>query len=318
MRAAGFIAVGIGLIATVLLIKHYGFGAISATMLSIGWGGFLAVLGIHVGSVALCGIAWFVIVPSDRRPALWVFVWARVIRNAVSDILPFTQIGGSILGMRAATLAGLKARVSVASMIVDVIMELLSQLAYAALALAIFATIRPKSDLIFPITMGLVAAGTFALLWVAMQHRVFRIVGRIAAAALRRLGDFDASGIAAVQSEISNIYRRRSKLVGGFLLHLFAWIISAGEVWVALRFMAMPLSMCSVIAIEGLLSAARGIAFAVPGAIGVQESVYVLLGGLFGLSPDAALALSLIKRARDLVMGVPPLAIWQFVETRRL
>jgi hypothetical protein len=39
----------------------------------------------------------------------------------------------------------------------------------------------------------------------------------------------------------------------------------------------------------------------------VQEGGYLLLGPLAGLMPDAALALSLAKRARELLLGLPGL-----------
>lgn len=49
----------------------------------------------------------------------------------------------------------------------------------------------------------------------------------------------------------------------------------------------------------------------------VQEGAYALLGPLFGLPVEAALALSLLKRARDITIGVPVLLSWQLVESRR-
>jgi hypothetical protein len=56
----------------------------------------------------------------------------------------------------------------------------------------------------------------------------------------------------------------------------------------------------------------------VPAALGIQEGAYVVLGGLFGISPEVALALSLLKRARSLLLGVPPLLLWQVAEGRLL
>ena len=73
-----------------------------------------------------------------------------------------------------------------------------------------------------------------------------------------------------------------------------------------------------MLVIESLLYAARSIAFAVPNAVGVQEGAYILLGASFGLSPETALALSLLKRARDLTFGLPALVTWQFLESGRL
>jgi hypothetical protein len=50
----------------------------------------------------------------------------------------------------------------------------------------------------------------------------------------------------------------------------------------------------------------------------VQEGGYLALGALFGLDPDIALGLSLLKRAREVLTGVPCLLAWQVLETRRL
>jgi hypothetical protein len=73
-----------------------------------------------------------------------------------------------------------------------------------------------------------------------------------------------------------------------------------------------------VLVIEGLLYAIRSAAFAVPNAVGVQEGAYIMLGGSFGLTPEMALALSLLKRARDLALGLPVLAACQLFEGSRL
>src|SRR5262249_4610212 len=60
-----------------------------------------------------------------------------------------------------------------------------------------------------------------------------------------------------------------------------------------------------------LADVVRTAAFFVPGALGVQEASYLVLGRLLGVPPDAALALSLIGRARELIFGVPGLLAWR-------
>jgi hypothetical protein len=85
-----------------------------------------------------------------------------------------------------------------------------------------------------------------------------------------------------------------------------------------LRFAGAPLGFGVVLVIEGLLYAVRSVAFAVPNAVGVQEGAYILLGASFGLTPELGLALSLLKRARDLALGLPVLAAFQLLEGRRL
>jgi uncharacterized membrane protein YbhN (UPF0104 family) len=101
-------------------------------------------------------------------------------------------------------------------------------------------------------------------------------------------------------------------------LHLACWIASAAEVWLALRLAGEPLPWGAVLAIESLLYAIRTAAFVVPQAVGVQEGAYLVLGAAFGLTPEMALALSLLKRARDLVIGLPAIGVWQAIESNRL
>jgi uncharacterized membrane protein YbhN (UPF0104 family) len=62
----------------------------------------------------------------------------------------------------------------------------------------------------------------------------------------------------------------------------------------------------------------RSAVFPIPGALGVQEGGYVLIGNLLGIPGDAAFALSLIARVRELILGIPGLIVWQVIEARRV
>jgi uncharacterized membrane protein YbhN (UPF0104 family) len=66
--------------------------------------------------------------------------------------------------------------------------------------------------------------------------------------------------------------------------------------------------------LESLGQAVRAGAFVVPGALGVQEGAFMLLGRALGIPPETALALSLSKRCRELLFGLPGLVVWQFSE----
>jgi uncharacterized membrane protein YbhN (UPF0104 family) len=82
--------------------------------------------------------------------------------------------------------------------------------------------------------------------------------------------------------------------------------------------MGFPVTVNEAVVIESLVQAVRGAAFAIPGALGAQEAGMILLCGIFEIPPDQALALSLIKRATDLVVGVPGLVLLQILESGRV
>ena len=56
----------------------------------------------------------------------------------------------------------------------------------------------------------------------------------------------------------------------------------------------------------------------VPSGLGVQEAGLMLIGPLVGVGTDVALSLSLAKRVREVLFGVPTLLSWQWFETSRL
>jgi glycosyltransferase 2 family protein len=319
MKSFSIVALLSGLLIGTLIVAHFGVAAVGAASLAVGWTGFFVINLLHASIIALCGAAWLWLLPPPERGSPWSCIWGRFVRDAGSELLPLSQIGGLVMGARAASLFGLPGRMAAASSVVDATMELSAQLAFAVVALAILAALHPEAWFIRGFAVALAGAICITVLFVALQRRGIAVLERVAERLTRQwTGNVQGpTSVGALQAAIHRIYRRRPALFGSFFLHLLCWVASAVEAWIALRFIGNPLALAPVIAIEGLLYAARAMAFAVPAALGIQEGAYVILGGLFGLSPDVALALSLLKRARALLLGLPALLIWQALEGHR-
>src|SRR5689334_8720443 len=146
--------VGLALIAA--LIVHFGVGAVTRPLVAIGWTGFATVCSIHLGLMAVMGIAWGLLMPGTR---LWVPVWGRLVRDSGSELLPLSQVGGYVLGARAITLAGVAGTAATASTIVDVTLELFGQLAYTALGLIGLLHLKPDLAIAPTVAAGLAVAG---------------------------------------------------------------------------------------------------------------------------------------------------------------
>src|SRR5258706_13180370 len=93
-------------------------------------------------------------------------------------------------------------------------------------------------------------------------------------------------------------------VAASFLLSLVGWLVGTGEVYLILQLIHHPVGWIDALLLESLGQAIRGAAFAIPRALGAQEAGYLLLSRLAALPPDPALALSLAKRARELLRGV--------------
>lgn len=315
MKHLPLFAAAIGVAVTVALVGYFGAGAVVHSLVSIGGTGFAAVCAIHLAMIAVMGLAWAALLPgvSIGKP-----IWARLMRDSGAEALPLSQVGGYVLGARALTVAGVPGTLSAASTIADVTLEFFAQLVYTALGLVLLVRLQPETRAAFPIVIGLAGAALVAVAFILVQRRGLAVFDRIAGHLGRGWTERLGAGAAAIHTALTGIYKNRVGLWTSFALHLTCWIASAAEVWIALQFAGEPLPFGAVLVIESLLYAIRTVAFLVPQAVGVQEGAYILLGASFGLSPDMALALSLIKRGRDLAIGVPAIAVWQAIESRRL
>jgi glycosyltransferase 2 family protein len=316
MSRIAVLALALGLIGAVALVIWFGAGAIGAAVAGLGWLGFVALCLVHAPVVALLGLGWRVCLKPVAAASSLGMIWARVLRDAGAEVLPFSEIGGMVIGARAAILAGVSGAEAAASTLVDLTTEAVAQLAFIALGLLALARLRPDAAVLRPALIGLIACAALiggAAFSLRRSPWLSRLARGGATRWLKSFGEVDNALAALGESA-----ERPWALVASFALHLAAWLGVAFEAWFALWLMGAPISMQGAVAMESLLFASRSLAFFMPNALGVQEGAYALLAPLVGLSPADALALSLIKRARDLVIGGPALLIWQRAEAARL
>ncbi|HVH79684.1 MAG TPA: hypothetical protein VM782_09865, partial [Stellaceae bacterium] len=132
MKILPVLLIAVGIAAMAALVLHFGAGSVAAALVAAGLAGFAAVVAIHTGLIAMMGLAWGVLLPGTKP---WVAIWGRFVRDAGSEVLPLSQVGGYVLGTRAVALAGVPPTRGAASTIVDVTLEFVGQLAYIAVGL---------------------------------------------------------------------------------------------------------------------------------------------------------------------------------------
>jgi putative membrane protein len=317
-RIGLLLATIIGLAVAAATVGTVGLGQVLGAMASIGWLGMATFTLWSVGVLVLLGMAWLAVAPGQSADRLGWFVWARTTREAATDILPFSQLGGLVVGARTLAVFGVPQPVIYASMIADMTTEMAAQLIFTLAGVAVLLLVlaaEPVQQGLVPLALGgLAAMIALMLLFVFAQKPMLRIAGSLGA----RMLPGSVATMAAVREQLDAIYGTPRRVIAAFLFNLAAWLASATGAWIALRFMGSDLPLWAVLTIEALIFTLRSVAFAIPGAVGVQEAAYVLIGPLFGLPPAHALALSLLKRARDVIIAVPALLAWQVGEARRV
>jgi putative membrane protein len=307
----------LGLAATVLLAVWYGLGSVGDALELAGREGLAAITLYHMIPVAVCGVAWRALF--DKPPAsIGAFIWFRWLRDAGSDILALLPGGGEMLGIRAMKLSGIDTAEATASTVADVTVEICSQIGFILLGLIILLD-RPSNPLVPWALLGLAAMIPVAgALVFAQRLGLIGLLERFADKLATGYGWTALTRVNGLEERVHGFYRNRPAIARAAITHLLAWVVGVGEAAIALAFMGIWPGIDSLIVLESLVFAIRTAAFFVPAAAGVQEGGYILVGGVIGIGPEFALALSLLKRGRELILGSLGLVLWHSVESRRL
>jgi len=258
------------------------------------------------------------LVPLLPRPVpLSVIVAARQLRDSASDVLPITQLGGVVLAARVLVLGGMAATPASAAVVADLTAETFAQGLYVLLGVLASLKLLTANAVLSPY-VGAMLGGALFLSLGSIGFALGQIGGSRWAG---RLGEKLFAGrvnhAEAFRTLITGIYRRRGKLAFSILLQLAGWMASGLWLWAVLTVMGLSPGPWQAIAIQALLEGLRSATVFIPAAIGVQEAGYALLAPVFGLAPEIGLAVSLLRRARDLVVAVPVLLAWQVIESQR-
>ena len=315
----GLIAgIAAGCVLTVGLLLWFGLQDIGHALAVAGWTGLFAVTAVHIPSMALCGLAWYQVTPQAPPRSNLRFVEARWVRDGAGALIAVLPISGELMALRILGLMGLGTGAATASIVVDLTAELISQFLYTVTGVGLLSLHETQSPVMWWAAAGLLLSVPLLAGLVVVQRFGFMPMVDWLSARLADSMHLQVKRAAhSLQAGIEAIYHRPRRVIMGVLMHFAAWIIGAAETWVGAALLGHPLLAWEVLVVESLVYALRTAVFFIPSGLGVQEGGYVVVGALFGLDPQSALALSILKRGRDLILAAPALLWWQAVESRR-
>jgi putative membrane protein len=307
IRAALFL--GLGVVA--VLIAREGIETIIGLLSRAGWVLFLLVP-LHTAPLLLDVLGWRLLIRGHCRfCALYLIA---CIREAVSRLLPVASIGGELVGMRLLAQSGVDGTTAAASVIVELAVTLAAQFLFAVVGVACLLRLTDTLHLSGELLFGLFAA----LLLLAVCFAVLRngaVFARLehAAERLLRLNGQGTSSLlqgACLDAAVRELLMAHGRLTRALLWQFSGLMAGCMEVWLALRWLGHPVGFPVALVLESLTQAARHVFFVIPAALGVQEAGLIGIGHLLGIGGDVAIALSMAKRMREIVFGLPALAAW--------
>lgn len=317
MKFLGALAFAAGLAVLGWLLVHFGTAPIAAAWKTLGYSGLAIIVAAHLPVAAFLGLAWWSLGRDVVEAGPAKFIWARLVRDGAAEVLPFSQVGGYVFGARALTLSGVSGFFAAISTVVDLVVELAAKLPYLLIGLALLALLKPQSVYFAPVLTGVAISAVLFLLAVVFRDHSRGALERLAMRMAQRWPALHLGDAQETRATISGVLAKDGRAAASFGLHFIAWALGAFEAWIAFHLMGANINLAEAAVIDSLFTGLRTFAFFIPGAIGVQEAAYVALCAMFGIPPGVALAFSLVRRARDFLIGVPCLLGWQLSEGRR-
>jgi putative membrane protein len=319
MTRAATILLSVGVLLFVAVLASQGIPAILATLSLAGWG-LLLVACFHVLPLLLDALAIRVLFRrGDGAATFRDALLTRWAGESANSLMPGGQIGGPVLMARHLASRGMPLQHAAAAITVSTTLQTFGQIAFALFGVILLGAQASHLSENALRTSALIASAVLAVQvggFYLMQRRgLFSKLTHLATRMARKR-DWSKllSQAQSIDHAVQSLYGRGAPVAMSFLLSLVGWLVGTGEVWLILQFLGHPTGWTDSLLLESLGQAIRGAAFAIPGALGIQEGGYLLLAPLAGLPPDIALALSLAKRAREMILGLPGLLYLHFFE----
>ncbi len=315
MKKTAFILFFSGIAAFTAILGYYGASEIASALAAAGFG-LVLVTASHVLPLLLDSIAWRpLLLNAKRLPSFMLLFRARWVGESINSLLPAAQIGGDFVRARMLVQHGVSGTVAGASVITELTVSVITQVLFTLMGIACLMWMGEQgmagTALAGAVLLFLLAAGFVTAQRLGMWRKMVSL--------LAMLGGEEKFRTLSVRAEsldkaVMDIYHNRKALVISVFWRLAGWVAGVVEVWIALHVLDAPVGFAEAFMLESLGQAVRAAAFLVPGALGIQEGGFILLGRLAGLTPEISLSLSLAKRVRELSLGIPGLLYWQIME----
>jgi len=313
------LAAGGAALFTLLLIRQ-GVPHVIAAFASAGW--WIAAVAIYhlAVPVFLDAIAWWALFPKSERLSLWQLFLMRWIGESVSTLVPSAAVGGDMVRARLAAINGAPLPIAASTVLVDLTLGVFTQAAFTVLGVVLLVGATGQKNFVRPTLVG-TFIGVLGVLGFYFVQRLgmFRFLAKIIARMANSLEwQSLVQGGETLDQSVRALYARRKAVFACCAWTILSLVLGSGEIWIALYALDLHATFVNALILQSMVLTIRSAAFAVPGGLGVQEGGYLFVGNLLGIPGDAAFALSLIARVRELALGIPGLICWQLIEARRL
>jgi len=311
------IGLGVGLAILFALFAWQGVDIVAGIIANAGFV-LLLVCPFAIPDQFLSAESWRVLFsPSSRPPRLQTLL-ASWMGSAVNTLLPVATIGGELVKARVLVLWSHSGPETTAAMTADKTVQAIAVLLWGLVGTVFLVAYVGTSGVVIGILIGsgLLTIGIIGFVFVQLKGGVSKIADKIASLTGSDRSANLVSSATAFEESIQEIYANPGRLAAASVFRLCQRVVLVGEVVLASHLMGVPIGLVEAVILKGIIGAIRGMSFAVPAGLGIQEGGYVAIGALLGHPPDLMIAISLATRLREVLPNIPFLFVWQATEGR--
>ena len=285
-----------GLLAVVLLVRHFGLESLTEALTRITWWQFALVCAVSGVTLVLDTLGWRFTLAGARPPFLRLLA-ARCAGQAVNVVTALGGLGGEAIKAWLIR-RDISYEASVPSLILAKTAEVVGQaLLLVTGILVAWATGIVGWSLIGPMCYLLIVEviGVSGFIVAQVTGGVGRVGRLLAWAGVGR-------GAHRIDGAVREFYRSHWRaLLVSVGLHYVSWLVGTLEVLVILRSLHVVATAETAVVIEALGTGVRFATFFVPASLGTLEGAYAAAFTAFGWAATDGLAFSLVRRGRQAV-----------------
>ena len=276
---------------------------------------FLIILA-HIPTLFFDAFAWRIFIKNGNLSILWSFIitW---ISQASGKFFPTGTVTGEFVRIYLGIRKGLSFHESSSTVLADLVIATLSLFIMASFSVLVVLSVNIN---FFRNEQSFYVISSLFILLCGCIFFYFFIRKRLIKSCLTKKHLFNfklkkknIKFLFKLDLSLHNLSKKKIDVLKATLTRLLGWISGAFEIYVFLMIIGVEVSFVDVILIEAFTGLIKSIVFFIPGALGVQELAFVLIGGYVGLGDSISFAVALGRRIREIVFGLPAVVAWLMI-----
>jgi putative membrane protein len=308
IRTALSAAIGVALLVT--LIWHTDLDQLGDRLDQLKWLSPLILLPyLCVTIVDAISWRWSLSADLRHRVPLLTFFFSRMAGEAVNSVTPTATLGGEPVKAHLLRAYGVPISDGLASIVVAKTALTIAQSLFTAVGFVGLLVLLGHTELAtvaLLLTLGVLAGFTYVLLYVQQRNPATAVVRTLArflprARFVARL----RAGAHALDERLVDFYRgEQPAFARATVFNLAGWIFGVVEVQLIVTLADHPISWLEAFVIEAVAQPIRAVSIIIPGGLGAQEWGGTAFCQYLGMPENVAVALWLLKRARETFFDV--------------